>query len=522
MLPWTRRHLIQSAGLVLAAPVLAQSRQPRFGFAQVVDRAESLAEHTFIDNPDPEPEKLQKLDYDDYRKLRFRPEARIPLGGGFSLDLFHRGHIFKRRVGVNIVRNGEAIPLPYLDEQFDFGGLDIGPFPETLGFAGIRLRYPLNRPDVHDELMVFLGASYFRFLGRGQRYGLSARGLAINAATPGLREEFPFFKEFWIEEGEATQARLNIYALLDSPSVTGAFSFTLLPGQNTIVDVKAALIPRVDIDVPGIAPLTSMFLTGSSDTGHIDLFRREVHDSDGLLVKRDDMIHWRLLRNPETSAVSMFSAQQVHGFGLLQRNRSFDDYQDLEAHYEMRPGYYVEPVGQWGPGAIQLSELVTESEIHDNIFAAFRPSSPLRAEEKTEWRYRLIATGSGEDLTPLARAQRTMTSDIEALRIGEAAGTRLYMVDFCGADLAFYKRALDEFELSVRTTNGTVQSGPLVWNAHADAVRARIYALIEPGQSAEISAQLLRRGQPVSETWLTHWSRDTASGQEQAQTPGVR
>ncbi len=46
--------------------------------------------------------------------------------------------------------------------------------------------------------MSFLGASYFRFLGRGQRYGLSARGLAIGGG-PRLNEEFPYFREFWIE-----------------------------------------------------------------------------------------------------------------------------------------------------------------------------------------------------------------------------------------------------------------------------------------------------------------------------------
>ncbi|MDB5543154.1 MAG: opgD [Hyphomicrobiales bacterium] len=516
----SRRGLMMSAAALAACPAFAQ--QARFSFASVMSRAEAISRMPFDDRSDPEPGELAALDYDGYRKIRFRPESRIKLGAGFELDLFHRGHIFPRRVGVNILRDGQAAPLPYTPGAFDFGGQNIGPFAADIGFAGLRLRYPLNRPDVADELMVFLGASYFRFLSRGQRYGLSARGLAINAGIPGETEEFPFFREFWIEEAKPEQTTLQLYALLDSPSVAGAFSFQVSPGQNTATEVSAVLFPRKNIERIGIAPLTSMYFTGGSGPRHADMFRREVHDSDGLLMRRDGAAVWRPLRNPRESRASSFAANSVQGFGLMQRNRQFDDYQDLEAHYEMRPSYFVEPLDEWGPGSVELSELATESETNDNIVASYRPQGVLAAGERTQWRYRMIATGAGAKLSPLARVHKTLLSERAAIQYGKPKGSRLYLVDFTGGDLDYFRTALDEIEIALQSTTGAVSAEGLTWNPHTRAVRARIFAQVEIGQSTDVSATLLHRGKPLSETWLAHWFRHPEREQELASGLGVR
>jgi glucans biosynthesis protein len=516
----SRRGLIISAAAFAACPAFAQ--QPGFSFADVIARADELSRAHFDDKSDPEPAELAALDYDGYRKIRFRPEARIKLGAGFELDLFHRGHIFPRRVAVNILRDGEATPLPYTPSAFEFGGQNIGPFSPNLGFAGLRLRYPLNRPDVADELMVFLGASYFRFLSRGQRYGLSARGLAINAGIPGETEEFPFFREFWIDEAKPEQTNLRLYALLDSPSVAGAFAFDVSPGQNTAAEVNSVLFPRRNIERIGIAPLTSMYYTGGSGPRHADMFRREVHDSDGLLMKRDGAAVWRPLRNPPESRASSFAANGVQGFGLMQRNRQFDDYQDLEANYEMRPSYFVEPLDEWGPGSVELSELATDSETNDNIVASYRPQGVLSAGERSQWRYRLISTGSGAQLSPLARVHKTLLSDRAAPHYGKPNGSRLYLVDFTGGDLDYFRTALDEIEIALQSTTGAVSAEGLTWNPHTRAVRARIFARVEIGQSTDVSATLLHRGRPLSETWLAHWIRHPEREQELASDLGVR
>jgi len=520
----TRRGLMISTAALAACPAFAQQPAPqaRFDFADVVSRAEALSHAEFDDRKDPEPKELAELDYDAYRAIRYRAHSRIKLGAGFELDLFHRGHIFPRRVGVNVVRGGDVEPVPYMPEAFDFGGRKIGPFSPDLGFAGLRIRYPLNKPEVADELIVFLGASYFRFLARGQIYGLSARGLAINAGIPGEPEEFPFFREFWIEEAKPGQRKLRIHALLDSPSVAGAYSFEISPGENTIADVSTVLFPRRDIQRAGLAPLTSMYFTGGSGPRHVDMFRREVHDSDGLLMRRDGVPVWRPLRNPRESRASSFAVSTAQGFGLMQRNRRFDDYQDLEAHYEKRPSYFVEPIGDWGPGSFELSELATESETNDNIVASFRPQAPLAAGGRTEWRYRITSTSDGAPDTTLARVNKTLISDRAAAQFGMPNGARMYLIDFSGGDVAFYRKALDELELAVTASAGSASAAGLLWNPHTNSVRARIFAQIEVGQSMDVSAVLSHRGKPLSETWLMHWLRYPAREQELASGTDVR
>ncbi|MDB5641702.1 MAG: mdoG [Hyphomicrobiales bacterium] len=520
----TRRGLMLSTAASTAAlamrPALAQ--EPRFTFNDVIAQAEALSRADFDNQPDPEPAELAALDYDGYRKIRFREDARLKLGAGFELDLFHRGHIFPRRVGVNILREGAAAPVPYGASAFDFGGQQIGPFSPDLGFAGLRIRYPLNNPGVADELIVFLGSSYFRFLARGQRYGLSARGLAINAGIPGETEEFPFFREFWISEAKPGDTSLQIYALLDSPSVAGAYSFLVTPSENSVTEVSAVLFPRVDIARAGLAPLTSMYFTGGSGPRHADMFRREVHDSDGLLMRRDGVQLWRPLRNPRDSRVSSFAATSLQGFGLMQRNRSFDDYQDLEAHYEMRPSYMIEPLDDWGAGSVELSELVTEYETNDNIVASFRPQAPLVAGERTQWRYRIVASGASAPGASLARVQKTLLSERSAMHYGRPPGSRMYLIDFVGGELAYFRSSPDALELVVQTTTGDVAPERLVWNPHVGGVRAKLFAQIEVGQSTDISATLLHRGKPVTETWLAHWVRHPAREQELASGTSVR
>ena len=518
----TRRGLMLStaASTVAMGVRPAYTKDARFTFADLTAQAELLSRARFDDRRDPQPPELAALDYDGYRKIRFREDARIKLGAGFELDLLHRGHIFPRRVGVNILHDGVNTPVPYTAKAFDFDGQKLGLYSPRLGFAGLRIRYPLNTPGVADELIVFLGASYFRFLGRGQRYGLSARGLAINAGIPGVKEEFPFFREFWISQGKPGDTSIQIYALLDSPSVAGAFSFLITPSDDAVIDVTAVLFPRCKIARIGLAPLTSMYFTGGSNPRHIDTFRREVHDSDGLLMRRDDVQVWRPLSNPRDSRVSSFVTTNMQGFGLLQRNRSFDDYQDLEAHYEMRPGYMIEPQGDWGAGSVELAELATETETHDNIVASFSPLAPLVAGERTQWRYRVVASGPTSQTMGLAHVQKTLVSDRSAVHYGKPHGARMYLIDFAGGDLGYFRSSPDDLELALQTTLGDISPERLVWNPHVGGVRAKLFTQIEVGQAADVRATLLHRGKPVSETWLAHWVRHPEN--EQALALGAR
>ena len=363
---------------------------PPFGYQDVVKRARDLAAAPFDATVPPLPDGLANLDFDAWRDIRFKSDKALlgqQLNANFRLELFHLGHLYKRPVVINVLRDGIPAPIPYAPNLFDYGRTKVDAnLPVNLGFAGFRLKFPVNAPHVWDEVVAFLGASYFRFLGRGQRYGLSARGLAIGAG-PGLNEEFPFFREFWIDTPDPTADRIATYALLDGESATGAFRFDLVPGQEAYIETSVTLFARKAVPALGLAPLSSMFFVGKNDHRFADDFRGELHDSDGLLMHTGagEWI-WRPLKNPVEPAVSVFLDQNPRGFGLLQRDRNFSSYQDLELAYELRPSYWIEPREGWGEGGVELLELPTSDETNDNIVATWGPKSGTRGRKVADLR----------------------------------------------------------------------------------------------------------------------------------------
>ena len=317
-------------------------------------------------------------------------------------------------------------PIPYATNLFDYGRTKVDAnLPINLGFAGFRLRFPINAPHVWDEVVAFLGASYFRFLGRGQRYGLSARGLAIGAGQH-LNEEFPFFREFWIETPSPSAEHIVIYGLLDGELATGAFRFDLVPDQETYIETNVTLFARKAIPELGLAPLSSMFFVGKNDRRFSDDFRGELHDLDGLLMHTGagEWI-WRPLSNPVAPAVSVFLDTNPHGFGLLQRDRNFPDYQDLELAYELRPSYWIEPHEGWGEGRVVLLELPTGDETNDNIVAAWSPKEGLEAGKSLTYGYRDHRADDGPEPDPGRPHDRNLPSrSARARRAGIAPAGR--------------------------------------------------------------------------------------------------
>jgi glucans biosynthesis protein len=485
--------------------------KPQFVYDDVVRRARELGNVPFEGNPPVLPEPLAQLDYDSYRNIRFRPERALlgASGGPFRMQLFHPGFLFKRPVTVNIIREGVPTPVPYSTQLFDYGPHKFDrPFPVNMGFAGFRLHYPLNDPRTSDELISFLGASYFRFLGRDQRYGLSARGLAINA---GGEEEFPFFREFWIETPVPGADRAVIYGLLDSASITGAFQFLVYPSKQTVVDVAATLFPRRTVNKLGVAPLTSMYFIGENDRRFLDEYRPELHDSDGLLIHSGsgEWI-WRPLRNPKEPVISAFVDNHLHGFGLLQRDRAFEHYQDLEVNYELRPGYWVEPRGDWGEGQVELVELPTDSEANDNIVASWVPKTPAEPGQTLVYRYRITAFGSADDLHPGGRAVNSYQTKAKATGAPEVVkpGTRRFLIDFAGDDLAFYEHDPSLVQVDASISAGRVTRTSLVPNPKIGGLRAAIDVEVEPGQAVDIRAFLRTGNRALTETWIYPWKAE--------------
>ena len=315
---------------------------------KLVEMAKSLAQKPYVAPVSVISEDLKNLDYDKYRDIRFIREngpwygQKLP----FEIQFFHSGGLFQTPVTVNQVVKGKSHPFNYSSSYFNYGRnkFDTSLFSD-MGYAGFRLHYPLNTKKYYDELISFLGASYFRALGKGQKYGLSARGLAIDTAVA-TGEEFPIFREFWIERPDRKSKSVTVYALLDSVRATGAYTFIITPGETTTIDVDATIFPRKEISKLGIAPLTSMYLFGENTKNRFDDHRPEVHDSDGLLILNgNNEWLWRPLDNSKKLRISAFVDNNPKGFGLLQRDRNPAHYLDFEANYEQRPSVWGEPLG---------------------------------------------------------------------------------------------------------------------------------------------------------------------------------
>jgi glucans biosynthesis protein len=452
------------------------------------------------------PKGVEGLDYDQYRQIRFRKERTIWRGDGlnFELQFLPTGWLFKEPVEVNVVEGGNARSIGPDNGYFDLAPLASKLPPETrFGFSGFRLTGPLNRPDLFDEIIVFQGASYFRALSRGQIYGLSARGLALNVGRP-EGEEFPLFRRFWIEKPQQGARQMILHALLDSPSVTGAYRFQVAPGVPTTVDVQATLYPRKDLPNAGIAPLTSMFLFSGIDRSRINDFRAAVHDSDGLaIINGWGEQLWRPLSNPRRLQTSDFLDQNPRAFGLIQRARQFSDYQDLEASYQLRPSSWVEPREGWGPGAVELFEIPSEEEIHDNIVAYWKPALALAAGKAHTFNYRL----SWPDNAPRNWAGAYVRATRGGLINGplRKSGTLQFAVDFDGLS----QGATSDLPLArLEATSGVVSAA--VVQLKPDTTGWRVSFSFDPkgAASSELRLALLANDTAVSDTWLYRWTKD--------------
>lgn len=482
----------------------------KFEYDDVVRRAKDLAAAPYESEPPSLPEVLNKLDFDAWRDIRFRPDKaflNFP-GSMFRLELFHLGHLYRWPVTVNIIKDGMPTPIPYAANLFDYGRTKFKkPLPVNLGFAGFRLHFPLNAPNVFDEAIAFLGASYFRFLGRGQRYGISARGLAVDAGTD--TEEFPIFREFWIKTPAPNSEHVTIYALLDGAAATGAYRFDLYPGLDSALEVTVTLFPRKPTVKFGLAPLTSMFFVGENDHRFTDDFRRELHDSDGLLVHSatGEWI-WRPLRNPPQTETSSFLDQNLRGFGLLQRDRNFDHYQDLDLAYELRPSYFVVPRGNWGSGQVELVELPTRDEAHDNIVVSFVPKDAPAA--GASFGYRITSSLSFMRLSPNGRVVNTFQTTAKALGAPGPVppGSRRFIIDFAGGDLAYYAQDPQLVEVVPTTTQGRILRSFVVPNSHIKGFRAIIDIELGTGQSTDLRAFLRTGARALTETWTYPWRAD--------------
>ena len=493
-----------------AQPAQPQT-QPRFTYDDVVRRARDLSQKPFEPVDQPIPEQLAKLDFDAFRDIRFRPDKTFLLNGGgpFGLQLFHPGFLYTRTLPINIIKDGLSAPIPYVANLFDYGRTKIDkPLPLDTGFAGFRLHYPLNEARSVDEVISFLGVSYFRFLSRDQQYGLSARGISINAGLTDAKEEFPFFKEMWVEMPKPGADRIVMYALLDGDSVSGAYMFVLYPGAESVIEITATLFPRRLINRLGIAPLTSMFFYGENELGIAKDYRPELHDSDGLLMESGmgEWI-WRPLHNPAGVDASIFTDANIKGFGLWQRDRAFDHYQDLDLVYEKRPSYWVEPIEPFGEGTVELFELHTTDETFDNIVAYWSPKVKIEPGQSRVFKYKITSYSDADRVNPGGYVLNTFHTSAKALGSSEAvnAGSTRFIIDFTGGDLPYHLTRPDSVQVVSSTSAGKVSTAFLTINPEIKGFRAAVDLVLGQDETADVRVFLKSGGKTLTETWTVPW-----------------
>jgi glucans biosynthesis protein len=502
--------LVGVVGFVAPARAAIEKLEVTFDYVrkQASERAASAYQP-----PDRElPERLAQLNYDQIRDIRFKPDQALWRSEDlpFHLHLFHRTAAVREQVQIREFSATHVQTIPFIRDFFDYGKLgNLGWFRSSLGYSGFRIHHPLNRPDIFDELIVFHGASYFRALGAGQIYGLSARGLAVNSGIPGEREEFPVFTDFWIGKPRPGAKSLTVHALLDSESVAGAYEFVIRPGRPTTIDVRAELYARRGMSVPGLAPLTSMFWFGKNSDRPTDDPRPQVHDSDGLLLHAADGTHlWRPLQNPRVILNTDLRVVQPTRFGLLQRERAIAAFEDFEARYHERPSCWIEPVGDWGGGHVRLVELPTINEYGDNIVAYWVPDRKPEPGQPFSFAYKMTWSLDQPGDDNLARAVSTRYGGLPGGGWG-----RLFWIDFAGADIGQRNPETLAIDTRILGPGARIRHQTLIRHPGIDGWRVALQLegvdVPPEGLSAprpvELRVQLRDGYEPVSETWVYTW-----------------
>lgn len=473
----------------------------------IIDAARTSATESYEQDDHGLNSKLKEIDYTTYRSIRFKPEQSLWHGeNDYELQFFHPGFLYEYPVTIHTIgESNKPERLAFNSDMFNYDGSAsglAGLTDEKSGFAGFRVHYPIKNEEYKDEFAVFLGASYFRLVGKNQVYGISARGLAIDTALA-KGEEFPHFTEFWIIEPSKGKP-ITIYARLESPSVAGAYKFVIQPDVDTSVKVESWLFARDDVNKLGIAPFTSMFLYGENTEKRHDDYRPEVHDSDGvLMVTHADEEIWRPLTNPARLQVTSLSDANPKGFGMLQRDGKWDNYLDAEANYHLRPGLWVTPEAGFEKGRLEVVEIPTKSEIHDNIVAFWTPEKPFKAGESLYFAYELKTVEQNPFVSELASVVRTRQGKAvlpgDEFKDDALSTTRQFSVDFSApSDTAFDNKSM---KLVVQGTNGTISRQRLYPVADGQEWRATFFVKPKEKQTVDMRAYIEKDGKRVSEVW---------------------
>jgi periplasmic glucans biosynthesis protein len=472
-----------------------------FDFAQVRDQAQALARQSFQERTNHAPSTLRNLNYVQSQSIQFRRGHGLWAQEGlpFEVEFFLPGFAHTDTVVIHEVSEQGVRRIAVAPELFDFGTNHVD-LPPDLDYAGFRIMHPVAG---FGEVASFLGASYFRMVGRGETFGASARGLALNTVLLG-HEEFPFFREFWLGKPHAHDRAIMVWALLDSPSVAGAFEFTITPGVATIAQTRAAFFPRREVQQFGLAPVTSMFLYDENSHPPFGDFRPEVHDSDGLLMENGaGQVLWRPLESGKMMRVNSYHDVNPKGFGLMQRERDFEKYQDLVARSELRPSVWVRPAGGWGEGAVELVQLPTNLEYTDNVVAFWVPAKPPQPGQALEVAYQVQCLTNEVVAPSLGHVRATRIGTVSTAGRDKHPNLR-FVIDFDGAAMQALS-GREQIDAEFQYGDGVTFVADTVMKNQINGTWRLVIEIARPDKAVDLQARLMRHDRPITETWMFTW-----------------
>lgn len=486
---------------LITLAVLQQAIASAFDFPSLRDRAQQLSRQPFEPATNRVPPALRDLSYTEYQAIEFKhdkalwADQQLP----FQIEFFLPGSVHSETVVIHEVLNGNTRRVAFSRDAFSFGTNQVELTP-ALDYAGFRI---IHNTAQFGEVASFLGASYFRMIGRGQAFGASARGLALNTVEQ-AGEEFPVFREFWIRQPAKSDKSITVWALLDSPSAAGALEMVIAPGATTVARVKAALFARREVKQFGIAPLTSMFLHDENGRAPFQDFRPEVHDSDGLLIHTArDEFQWRPLESGKMMRANAYQETNPKGFGLMQRDRDFEHYQDLTARFESRPSVWIKPLGSWGRGSVQLVQLPTNLEYTDNVAAFWVPETPPKPGEALDLSYETWWTTNAVTPAAIGRVHATRVGTVETQAPPDDPHLR-FVIDFAGPGIEALS-AREQLTADVHCGEGAAFVADTVIKNPINGTWRLVIEITAPSKAVDLRALLKRNNQPVTETWMYTW-----------------
>ena len=501
------------AGAVSWVDGLTLGEPTAFSYDLFKAKARALAQAPYAGPPRPMPDVVQKINYEEWGKIKFRDDHAVFAEGPgrFPLTFFHLGVFFQKAVEIHVVDAGQSRNVMYDQAYFDMpADSPARKLPAGAGFAGFRIQEARDGAlDWHkNDWVAFLGAAYFRSIGELRQYGMSSRGVALDVAVADRPEEFPDFTKFFVEANQANDG-VVIYALMEGPSIVGAYKFDMKRGKGVVMDIETSLFVRNAVTRFGIAPLTSMYWYSETKKETAIDWRPEVHDSDGLAMWSGNGERlWRPLNNPPRIMVSAFGDNNPRGFGLLQRDRIFDHYLD-GVNYDRRPSVWVEPLGNssgqgWGKGSIQLCEIPTDDEIHDNIVAMWVPEKPIAAGSEVVLKYRLHWLADEPYPSALGRCVATRLSNGGQPGLPRPKGVRKFMVEFLGGPLSKLPYGVKP-EPVISVSRGSVLAYMIVEAVPDDVPghwRVQFDLAVEGNDPVEMRCFLKSDVETLTETWM--------------------